>query len=275
MKNNFTIALGVSIVLLIAVCTSCKTIKNYRYFEDLSDTAKITQIYNNNFKDPIIKVDDILYIAIQTIDPGSGASINALNAQGSGGNLPSESVLSSAAITGNQATTYGYLVDKKGDVRIPVLGDVHLAGVTTTEARDIVTTRALLSFKTPSVIIRFANFKISVLGEVQRPGIYTVPNERVTLLDALSYAGDLTIYGRRDNILLFRKQDNGVTSAIRLNLNSSEILKSPYFYLQQNDQIYVEPSKARIDNSDATQARNISILTAAITLVVIIVSRIK
>ncbi|GAB3911431.1 polysaccharide biosynthesis/export family protein [Mucilaginibacter boryungensis] len=251
---------------------SCSSLKNYKYFEDIPDTTKSTNIAEAIYKEPVIQSDDILYIAIQTVDPLAGTTINSVNNQTINSTT---SIVSSNAITGNQAAIYGYLVNKKGIVTIPVLGDIMLAGLNTAQAKDLVTKRAENFYKNPTVIVRYANFRITVLGEVQKPGTFTVPNEKVSLLDALGYAGDLTIYGRRDNILLLRRKDDGTTLAVRLNINNSSVLKSSYFYLQQNDEIYIEPAKTKITGSDASQARNITIVTSALTVLIVLITRIK
>ncbi|GAB3938645.1 polysaccharide biosynthesis/export family protein [Mucilaginibacter myungsuensis] len=261
------------LTFVVLLNVSCSSIKNYKYFGDLSDTAKITKIVNGLYQEPKIQIDDILYISIQTLDRASSAAINEANGQVAGG--VSSSFQSANILSGNTANSYGYLVDKKGNVHIPVLGQVSLVGLTTTEAREKVEQQAVLFYKSPSVVLRFANFKITVLGEVQRPGSYVMPNEKVTLLDAIGYAGDLTIYGKRNNVLLIRRASDGSVNAIRFDLNNSEVFRSPYFYLQQNDEIYVEPLKAKVASSDASQTRNISIFTAVLSLVIILVTRIN
>lgn len=250
---------------LLVCLTSCSGIKNYKYFQDIPDSLSITKIKGSEYKDPKIQSDDILYVAIQTVEPIAGSSINNLNSLGS-----------TATNNGNNSSpssVTGYLVDRAGNITIPILGDVLVAQQTTQQARSTITERAAKFYRDPSVIVRFVNFKITVLGEVQRPGSFTVPNEKVSVIDALGYAGDLTIYGKRDNILLLRHQADGSTMAIRMNLNKSNIFNSPYFYLQQNDQIYVEPNKAKISSSDGTQVRNISIASALLSFIVVLISR--
>lgn len=254
---------------LITFC-SCGSIKNYKYFADIPDSIGIRSLQTSLYQAPLIQVDDILLIAIQTLDPSIGGNINLAN---SPLNNPSiiGSNLNPVGIASPQS--YGYLVDKDGKVNIPVLNDISVVGMSTQEARNKIQERAKHFFKEPSVVVRFANFKVTVLGEVQRPGTYTVANEKVTVLDALGYAGDLTIYGKRENILLLRKMSDGTTNAIRMDLNSANILKSPYFYLQQNDQLYIEPNKAKINNSDGSQIRNISIASAVLGFLVVLISR--
>lgn len=256
----------------LSILTSCSGIKNYKYFQDIPDSLVTKNLSMAVYKEPKIQSDDILYIAIQTLDASAGASINALN--GASTSVPMVNTnLSGSGIASNQGSTYGYLVDKQGNVSLPVLGEVNVRGLTTQEARISLMRASEKYFKNPSIIVRFANFKVTVLGEVQRPGSYLVPNEKVSVLDALGYAGDLSIYGKRDNVLLLRRQEDGSTMAVRLNLNKSNLFQSPYFYLQQNDQIYVEPNKAKISNSDGTQLRTVSIVSAALSLLIVIATR--
>lgn len=269
MKKHFRLLSRLICLYALLGVFSCNSVKHYKYFEEIPDSAQITKIYNSSYKEPTIQVDDILNIYIQTVDPNVGATINSLN----NNNTITGSSSSSSAIIGG-ASNNGYLVDKEGKVQLPVLGPIELAGLTTSQARVVVQNKAKEYYKDPSVIVRLANFKITVIGEVQRPGSYAVPNEKVTVLDAIGFAGDLTIYGKRDNILLFRKDaDNVTTNAIRLNLNSTSLLKSPYFYLKQNDVIYVEQTKTKVIASDASQTRNIAIYSATLSLLIVIISR--
>ncbi len=270
LKSNI-IRHALFLITVLSVLTSCGGIKNYKYFADIPDSLSVTNLATSTYKEPRIQSDDILYVAIQTVDPSAGSTINTLNAQSAGSSLVSSS--STAGGSSSQGATYGYLVDKEGNITLPILGDVKVGGLTTQETRTLITRAASKFYKDASVIVRFANYKISVLGEVLKPGSYTMPNERISILDAISYAGDLTIYGKRDNVLLLRRDAEGKTIAVRFNLSKSNIFESPYFYLQQNDQIYVEPNKAKISNSDGTQIRNISIASALLSFIVVIVSR--
>lgn len=258
---------------LLLALSSCSSIKNYKYFADIPDSLAVKQLGVAPYEEPRIQPDDILYIAIQTQDPRAGTSINLLN--GESANLPAgnTSSINATNVTANQST-YGYLVDKQGNVSIPVLGNVQLAGLNTQQARELLLQKANQYYKNPSLIVRFANFRVTVLGEVQRPGSYVLPNEKVSVLDALGYAGDLTIYGKRENVLLLRRQKDGNTTAIHLNLNQSLFFRSPYFYLQQNDQLYIEPNKAKINNSDGTQIKTVSIVSAVLSLLIVVATRI-
>jgi len=252
-KGNIFLALVIIGVTLLNL--SCSSIKDVKYFTDIPDTARYTQLNKLKYVDPLIQPDDIMSINIQVADPVATQVIAT-------GNVSNSAVGStSAGGTGSQ-TINGYLVDESGNVEIPVLGKIKLQGVTTEQAREVVRTRASLYFKDPTVNVRFANFRITILGEVAKPATYVVPNEKITILDALGLAGDLTIYGKRSNVLLIRQYDDGRRETVRLDLTKSDVLNSPYYYLRQNDYIYVEPTKAKIVSSDAIQNRNISIITA-------------
>ncbi|WP_461453542.1 polysaccharide biosynthesis/export family protein [Mucilaginibacter sp.] len=248
------------ILLLIAfgavlVSSSCSSIKNVKYFTDIPDTAKEHMLANVVYVDPLIQPDDILSIYVQTVDPTATQVITL-------GNIQSSAVGSTTAGGTGSQTVNGYLVDKSGYIEMPVLGKLKVQGLTTEQARNLIRDKASRFYKDPSVNVRFANFRITVLGEVVKPATYVVANEKITILDALGLAGDLTIYGRRDNLLLIRTYDDGRRETVRLDLTKSDVLNSPYYYLRQNDYIYVEPLKAKVVSSDAIQNRNISIVTA-------------
>ena len=119
--------------------------------------------------------------------------------------------------------------------------------------------------------VRLMNNKITILGEVAHQGIYSIPSERISIIDALGMAGDLTIYGKRENVLLIR-EENGERKFVRLNLNSSNLFQSPYFYLKQNDAIYVEPNKKKVNESDLASVRRVAIITSIVTTVVVMIS---
>jgi polysaccharide export outer membrane protein len=169
-------------------------------------------------------------------------------------NAPNSSPITYATSqsTINQAT--GYLVDQKGYIQFPVVGNIKAGGLTEEELRlllvEKLTTNKLLV--DPIVNIRLLNFKVTVLGEVRDPKVITVQNEKISILEAIGLAGDLTIYGKRNNVLLIR-QENGKKIIRRINLNSDRILNSPYFYLKNNDIVYVEPNKARVASSGRSQ----------------------
>jgi len=157
-----------------------------------------------------------------------------------------------------QPTMQQYLVDNEGNVDFPVLGTIHLGGLTKGEAEQLIKNKLKPQFKEmPIVTVRMVNYKISVIGEVNRPGTFTISNEKVNLFEALAMAGDLSIYGMRDNVKLIREDRNGERQILTLNLNDKDILFSPYYYLQQNDILYITPNKTKAKNSDISSSTTI------------------
>jgi polysaccharide export outer membrane protein len=270
-KKHLPIVLFLSFIFITPLFfSSCSTTKHIKYFEDLPDSGLVKTLKQADYIEPKIQVDDILTIIIQTVDPLATVAINA-------GNIASSStgISTNPGLVQNATPISGYLIGKNGDIELPVLGNLHLVGLTTNEAKELIRTKALQFFKEPSVIVRYANFKVIVAGEVAKPSSYVVPNEKVTVLDALAMAGDLTIYGKRDNILLLRDNLDGTKTAYRINLNKSDLLSTPYYYLHQNDYIYVEPSKGKIAANDLSQTKTIAIFGSILSLLIVIASRVK
>lgn len=258
------------LVYISNVFSSCSSPKNITYFQDVPDTIQQKIVNQATYLTPKIQVDDILQISIQTLDANSSALFN----QQAGNGFPATGITSVSGQATQPANTNGYLVDADGNVMLPLLGKVYVKGKTTSDVRTQIQLKAAEYYKEPVVNVRFANFKITVLGEVTRPGTYVMPNEKVTLLDAIGMAGDLTIYGKRENILLVRDAD-GKKEFVRFNLNESKVFSSPYFYLQQGDMVYIEPNKSKVASTDATQVRRIAIFTSVLTLLVVIASRVN
>ena len=151
-----------------------------------------------------------------------------------------------------------YLVDNDGNVEFPVLGTIHLGGLTKREAEQYIKDQLKSQFReTPIVTVRMINYKISVIGEVGRPGTFTISNEKVNIFEALAMAGDMTIYGIRDNVKLIREDNTGKREIVTLNLNDQDILQSPYYYLQQNDILYVTPNKTKAKTSNISSSTTI------------------
>ncbi|ETZ24561.1 MULTISPECIES: polysaccharide biosynthesis/export family protein [Pedobacter] len=251
-------------LLITLFITSCVSTKNVPYFQDISLADKSAMEKTAQFTDPVIQPDDILAVSIFTIDPLSSAVVNQTTT--------GQALGASSASTIGQQQVSGYLVDKNGEIELAVIGKIKLVGLTTFEARDLIRKKAAELYNNPSVQVRFANFKITILGEVVRPAAYTLPNEKVNILDAIGLAGDLTIYGKRENVLLIR-DNNGKKEFARFSLNSSELFNSPYFYLKQNDVIYVEPNKARIAANNASRTQTFAILGSALSVLIILITR--
>lgn len=247
-------------LLALFFMASCASTKKIVYFKDLPvDSLKVIT-ESASFTEPTIQADDILSITIQTIDPSTSAIVN-------------QSISEVAAFGTSRQEISGFLVDKNGFINMSLIGNVKVVGLTTFQAREHITSLAAQYYKNPTVQVRFANYKITVLGEVTRPATYTVPNEKVSVLDALGMAGDLTIYGRRENILLVRDKVEGKKELVRLNLNDSKLFQSPYFYLRQNDVLYVEPGKAKSAANNAARTQTFALLGSFLSLVLVAISR--
>ena len=232
-KRNLIIVMGMA---LMASCTSYKQVP-YMQNSDTIDTAKVMKLY-----DARIQPKDMLTITVSSEEPEAAAPYNLTVAT-------SQTALLRRVTT--QPTLQTYLVDNDGYIDFPTLGHLHIGGMTKTEAETMIRERLTPNFKkAPIVNVRMVNYKISVLGEVLRPNSYTISNEKVNVFEALALAGDLTIYGKRDGVKLVREDANGTKKIVSLNLNDANIIYSPYYYLQQNDVLYVEPNKAKAQNSD-------------------------
>ena len=244
------------IFLVFLIASSCTSTKRLVYLSDLPAAGTSTESINNRIELKI-QPDDLLSITVNSLNPESNVLFNSGVLQPVGGS-------SGAAATTH--TSEGYLVDKNGDINFPVLGKIHLLGLTKEQATDVLTVEIKKSIKNPIINVKFLNFRITILGEVNKPSSFSVSSERINLLEALGLAGDLTVYGRRDNILIIREA-NGVRSTERVNLLSTTALNSPVYYLQQNDIVYVEPAKVK-----ALQSGNSSFFLPLITLSISVLS---
>lgn len=253
------------------VLFSCTT-QRVAYFKDVPDSVNVNNVKYVNlpaFTPPVVRPDDILNVNVQTLDPQANMVLNQ-------GNLPIQSGVTSvnpnAPTLNNQNAVSGYLVNKDGDIFMPYIGNVHVQGLTTSAIHDTVLERISVYFKNPVVNVRFANFKVTVLGEVRQPATFSLPNEKPTVLDALGLAGDITLYGKRDNVLLVRDNE-GRKEITRINMDSSSVINSPYFYLKPNDVLYVEPNESRVASTNVFRTRDIAVLSAGISLLTVVVAR--
>lgn len=241
---------------------ACTTTRELKYFDGLE---KQTMKGLPEIPEPVIQRNDLLSITVSSMNAAASAIFNA----------PNESTP-----TTNQATAYGntltvgYLVNPNGDIQFPVLGTIHVEGMTKSQLHEYLT-KQLTEKKLlvdPILTIRYLNFRVSVIGEVTRPGVYTSPSEKFSMLEALGMAGDITLYGKRDNVLVIREDGRGTKSFQRINLNTQELLKSPYYYLHSNDIIYVEPSKEKVNKE--RNAVLVPIFLSLTTLAIVIIDRI-
>lgn len=251
-------------VVLLASCTSYKSVPYLQNSDEINPDYATLQPY-----DARIMPKDLLTITVNTTDPQAAAPFN-LTTQ------TPYNVAQSTIVT-SQPSLQQYLVDNSGNINFPVLGSLHLGGLTKNQAEALITERLGAYLKeTPVVTVRMVNYKISVMGEVTRPGTFTVSNEKINVLEALAMAGDLTIYGIRDNVKLIREDEQGRRSIYTLNLNDANLVLSPYYYMQQNDILYVTPNKAKAKNSDIGNSTTLwvsatSIMVSIASLIVNIV----
>lgn len=242
----------------LLVACACRPGRNLVYFSDLNEEVTFLAPVDNT-AEPRIQPNDQLGISLSSLSPESNVLFNT------GAPLPARNAGLGAAVAPGR-TTDGYVVDKNGEINFPVMGKVALGGLTKKEATDRMTLQFAKYVKKPVVNLLFLNFKVTVIGEVNHPSSFTVPSERLNVLEALGLAGDMTALGRRENVLILREK-NGTRSTIRLNLNRKETLNSPYFYLQQNDIVYVEPdNRAKVAQVSAT-TRYLPVVAAALAAV--------
>ena len=244
---------------LFSACTSSKEVL---YLQDI-DRYKEEKLLEEH--EAVIQKDDLLAIVVSSRNPELALPFNKplltyqLGATDIGG-------------IGIQRTL-GYLVDSNGDIDFPILGKVHVKGLTRRGLEILLKEQIIAGdyIKEPILTVQFLNFRISVMGEVRSPGDYTISSERITLLEALSLAGDLTIYGKRNRVAVIREED-GKRTFLYHDLRSSNLFKSPYYYLRQNDVVYVEPNKARIGESEINQNNSVGVWLSSVSLIASIIS---
>lgn len=249
------------VLAFILFISSCAKQKDFVYFQASpnQDSTQLAAALESKNYIPILHTDDIIAIQISAVDPEVVKPFNMgqshFSSTTSGGNASTNN-------GGGNSSVSGYLIDANGMIDFPVLGSLKMAGLNRMEATEMIKTRLKTYVNNPIVNIRILNYKVTVLGEVKNPGVYTIPNERITLPEALGLAGDLTIAGVRKNILVIR-DDNGKKTETRIDLTSKDVFNSPVYYLNQNDLVYVEPSKARIQSSTPTVQFGSLIVTSA------------
>lgn len=244
----------IKFLLLSCLMFSCASRQDVVYYQNINNLNSKTNANNYEIK---IQADDLLMIIVSADDPEVVIPFNLKTYSVSNNNK--------LDITRGQETVQLYLVDQSGNIEFPVLGKLKVNGLTRTEVLALLQEKIQMYVKNATINLRIMNFKISLQGEVNLPGTYPVSSERVTLIEALSMAKDLTIYGRRDNILVIR-ESNGVKSYNRVDITKADFINSPFYYLSQNDVVYVEPNKTRVNSSAV--GPNTSVIISAVSILV-------
>ena len=243
------------VVLITLLLGSCASSEKFALLQNVSATGeeKIADFQAT------LQPDDLLMIIISAENPIIAQPYN----------LASVSIASNNEVSIGQQRLLSYQIDQEGNIQMPGLGTVKAGGKTRNQLVEEIKTLLTGKITNPVVTVRILNYKISVQGEVNRPGTFPITSERVTLLEALSMAGDLTIYGKRDNILVIR-EENGVKSFQKVDITKGDFINSPYYYLSQNDVVYVEPNKTRVNSS--VIGPNITVGISALSLIITIVA---
>lgn len=252
-------------LVLAALFTSCSSSRHtLPYFQDLDTQTLSVPVTPSDYL-PKIEPSDELLITISSAHPELSAEYNLMLINPA---TAEESFLGTGQM--KQAT---YFVTGEGTIDMPMLGVIHVAGMTTEELAQYLKERISKSIEDPTVIVRLVDYTVNVAGEVLNPGSYKVNRERFSVLDAITMAGDLTPYGERSQVLLIR-EENGKRTAHTLDLTSAELLSSPYFYVKQNDYIYITPNKIRNDNAKYNQnnAFKLSVITTVVSATSVIAS---
>jgi len=258
MKRKISLnGLLLSAISALLFLSSCGSKKNVVYFQD---SGSFETLVNKNEFTQKFKVDDLISIYVSTLDSEASIPFNLYRGNTEGGLAPEP---------------VDYLVDKNGEIDFPVLGKLKVAGLSPDELRTMLRGKLEGDYlKNPIINIRLQNFTVTVLGEVKNPGTFPVNGERINILEALGFAGDLTIKGMRENVMVIRDFD-GTKVYTRIDLTKKEALNSPVYYLTQNDVVYVEPNKSAVTSSalDNRATIAVSIASILITSTVLILTR--
>ncbi|HYH15434.1 MAG TPA: polysaccharide biosynthesis/export family protein [Flavisolibacter sp.] len=246
---------------MITVACSCVNTKNATYFNNLNDSEIPVQVQS---LEPVIQKSDLLSISVNSLNEEASKIFNA----------PNSTVVQASRPEAGVSQASGYLVSQDGNIQFPVLGTIKAVGLTKKQLKEKITQSLVEKqlLRDPIVDVRILNFRVTVLGEVAKPSVISVANEKITLLEALGLAGDLTIYAKRNNIMVLREEE-GKKIIKRLNLNSNELFTSPYYYLKSNDIVYVEPNRAKITST--SQARTwLPVVFSGLSVLAIAIDRI-
>lgn len=254
MKSNLSCAIALFAVLLLSSCYSTKKIT---YFNDLRDSSAWSAPITNYIQ-PKFQKDDRISVEVRTIDKGTSDFLN------SGAIINSSAGTSGEGSTGQSSKEKGYVVDEKGDIYLPFIGKIHAEGLTKMELKEAITREISKYVKNPIVYVEWLNFKYTVIGETKGTGVYELEGDRMNVIQAVAKAGDFNKTAEMDNVMLIR-EENGERKMVKLDFQSSELLNSPYFYIQQNDILYLTPSKYA-DQKPQNQIRQLTLLSTITAL---------
>ncbi|HTN06094.1 polysaccharide biosynthesis/export family protein [Agriterribacter sp.] len=273
--NKVVTRVAPGILALCLLLFSCRTTRPVQYLQGPIDTAALSQI---NLPEPLIQKGDLIGITIYSDNPEATAVFN----QQMNTTLAAGAASGAGAATGTTGSAPqsmpGYLVDANGNIRFQLLGELHVEGLTKAGLEDMLREKLTKYLMNPYCNIRFLNYKFTMLGEVAKQGVYSVPGEKINILEALGMAGDITLYGLKDSIMVVR-ETNGKRSFGNLDVSKPDIFASPYYYLQQNDIVIVKANPKKPDISEQESSRNfaraatISTILISLTLVFIQIFR--
>lgn len=253
------------LLLVALIASSCSSKKNLSYFQDLSGIN--TEVMGASYSGVIsFRENDELSIIVSAADPQVAAQFNIV--------VPSKQSSAGLVTLSASEALQNYVVDNEGNINFPILGKIKVSGLTKQELILKLESELSKSIRNPIVNVKLVNLRVGVLGEVTAPGSFSFANQRVSVLDALAEAKDLTVYGNRRNVLIYRDNEDGMKRIIRMDLTKSDILFSPDFYLQQNDIVYVEPNDAKQKESNvgARDQYNLSIIGTIVSVASIMIA---
>lgn len=267
----------ISLLILIAIAIlSCNTRKNVVYLQNAGKQIEYNDSTNALRPEVTIKSGDLLTITVNNITPEAAQPFNLPLLPGGDG-MNHYGIAKSTISSG--AGLQNYLVDNDGNIDFPVVGRLKVNGLKKSELIQLLKSKIYPQYmkEEPIITVRYANYMVSILGEVARPGAYKIDDEKLDILEALAMAGDLTIYGERTNILLIREDQMGNKTSFRIDLRDKRLINSPYYFLQQNDVLYIQPNNPRSRGSalGAAETLTISVVGTLISLTSLIINIVK
>jgi polysaccharide export outer membrane protein len=263
-------------VVVLLLFTACKTNEQVIYLQNAGNPMPVpADGMQATTPEPVIKAGDLLIITVNTPTPEASMPFNLPLVPTA---VMNQYNMSQQSIANYAGGLQNYIVTARGTIEFPVIGELKVEGMTKSQLAERIKSLIHPRYTTeePIIMIRFGNFRVSVLGEVTRPGSYPVDNEKISILEAISMAGDLTIYGMRENVLLIRETKSG-RETIRIDLRDKDLLRSPYYFLQQGDMLYVQPNSPRTRSAalGTAETLSISIVGTLISLTSLIVNFVK